>query len=60
MIFVFGGAYQGMEDYAREQCGAAEIVHLTENDALMSTISALTTVQICVSGNTGAVKVRSL
>ena len=33
MIFVFGGAYQGMEDYAREQCGAAEIVHLTENDA---------------------------
>ena len=33
MIFVFGGAYQGMEDYAREQCGAAETVQLTEDDA---------------------------
>ena len=33
MIFVFGGAYQGMEEYAREQCGAKEIVRLSEDDA---------------------------
>ena len=33
MIFVFGGAYQGMEEYVRENCGADEIVQLTENDA---------------------------
>ncbi len=30
MVFVFGGAYQGMEEYAREACGAAEICALNE------------------------------
>lgn len=31
MIFIFGGAYQGMEDYAREHCGAGEICMLDED-----------------------------
>lgn len=30
MIFIFGGAHQGMEDYARAVCGASEIFALTE------------------------------
>ena len=33
MVFVFGGAYQGMEEYAREACGASEICALTEHMA---------------------------
>ena len=33
MIFVFGGAHQGLEEYAREQCGADRIVQLSEDDA---------------------------
>lgn len=32
MVFIFGGAHQGMEDYAREHCGAAEICALREDD----------------------------
>ena len=30
MTFIFGGVYQGMEDYAREACGAQEICILDE------------------------------
>lgn len=30
MIFIFGGAYQGMEDYAREALGVKEICTLDE------------------------------
>lgn len=33
MLFIFGGAHQGMEDYAREACGAAQVYMLTEKDA---------------------------
>ena len=32
MIFIFGGAYQGMEDSAREVCGAEEIRAVNEED----------------------------
>lgn len=33
MIFVFGGAFQGMEEYAREVCGVGEIARADENNA---------------------------
>lgn len=33
MIFVFGGAHQGMEAYAIENCGAREIRVLTEENS---------------------------
>lgn len=32
MIFVFGGAHQGMEEYALENCGAVKISMLTEEN----------------------------
>lgn len=32
MVFVFGGAYQGMEEYALHTCGATQILSLTEAD----------------------------
>lgn len=31
MVFIFGGAHQGMEDYAREVCGAREIRAVDED-----------------------------
>ena len=31
MIFIFGGAYQGMEEYARTHCGASEICTVNED-----------------------------
>lgn len=31
MIFVFGGAYQGMREYARDALGAQAICELTQN-----------------------------
>lgn len=31
MIFIFGGAYQGMEEYAQNELGAGEICVLTED-----------------------------
>lgn len=31
MTFIFGGAHQGMEQYAREVCGAEAIATLDEN-----------------------------
>lgn len=32
MIFIFGGAHQGMEAYAQAQCHAGRILQLTEQD----------------------------
>ncbi len=32
MIFVFGGAHQGMREYARDALGARNFCELTEND----------------------------
>lgn len=32
MIFLFGGAHQGMEAYAREQLGAGDLCMLEEDD----------------------------
>jgi len=31
MTFVFGGSYQGMEEYVQANCGAGEIVTLNED-----------------------------
>ena len=33
MLFVFGGAYQGMEEYVRDACGVQDIYVLDENTA---------------------------
>ena len=33
MTFVFGGAYQGMEEYACANCGVGEILRMDENCA---------------------------
>lgn len=34
MIFIFGGAYQGMEEYAREMYGVREIITADESTAI--------------------------
>lgn len=32
MVFVFGGAHQGMEDYALHSCGAAQVCPVAEQN----------------------------